>query len=150
MKNFTYKLKLTPITAYPLNGKHYTYESWETSNIKLKHNEESVNPVDVYLDYVEISNENFHNDLDKFINNSLSYLNALKEFLRSKSLSDFPHFVKLEETLEDIKTLNQFAVSHFEKIRKQKESTAAIVAEEENEANDTGEELAATKTGYDF
>lgn len=137
-------LKLVPITAKPVGGKQYTYESWENSNIKLKHNEEAVNPVDDYLEYVEISNEEFHTNLEKAINESLDILESIKEFLHSKLINEFPHFVTLEKTLDDIKTLNRFALSHFDKIKKHKESAANSTEADNDDENKPEGELTAS------
>lgn len=149
-----YHLKMIPITSHPIEGSTYTYESWERDNIHLKQKDINFNPVEKYLEFVEESEEVFHRNLEMFINDSLSIISELKSLLISANLIEFPHFVNLIKTLDDIKSLNNFALLEFDKknkITSEQEIIEELPVENENHVipiNESTGKISTTDQAY--
>ena len=62
------------------------------------------------------SYEEFYKNVDLNINESIEILRSLKKFLKEKLEDNFPHFIQVEKTLQDIITLNGFALKEIERL----------------------------------
>ncbi len=114
-EKFYIQLKLTPITISQPQIEPYTYDRWERES-KQQDEEGDFNPISEYLKYVIISSEEFYKNVDSNVNESIEIFRSLKKFLKGKIQDNFPHFIQVEKTLQDIITLNSFALKEIERL----------------------------------
>lgn len=114
-EKFYIQIKLIPVVNADVIADGYTYYKWERDVKRIHENhEDESQALEPYLSALISSTEEFHNELDKCIEDSLQSTKELKEFLIGKTSNDAPAFSRLIQTLENVQDLNKTAIKYFE------------------------------------